>query len=195
MIVLSVTCFFDAALLDVGDLEVDDILEARLKLRDELLAFRSELGRIQFEFEKEFGVEELARDGPRIVQARLIPKIKDIERRIGNARLTVLGKLVQVLKNPASYVPVVGSKFVGMPIELALMLGLGIITADVALEWWKEAREPRSDGLFYLLKLRKRVKDRSSFGAGVGIAAAPALTAAVALKTNFFLGGEISKIR
>jgi hypothetical protein len=158
----------EAMLLDVGDLTIEDILEVRVKLRDELVAFRSELARLEFEFEKEFEPERLATDGQRIARARLAPRLTDLERRIEDSKLSVLKNLLKTLQKPDAYLPMVGTSFAGLPLEWALMVSLGVVSGEVALEWWQARKRDRADGLFYLMKLRERgtgdAQSRSPFG-------------------------------
>jgi hypothetical protein len=61
-----------------------------------------------------------------------------------------------VLKKPDPYVPLIGSSFVGVPIEIALLLSLGLVSGEVALDWLNDRRGITDNGLYYLLRLRQK---------------------------------------
>jgi len=93
------------ALVDTGDLDCFDVLEVRYQLRDELVAFRSELERVQFEFTHEFGIEKMLREGHAIAAARHAPRVRELEAKIKSGRVLVLKKLIKSLEKPDAYVP------------------------------------------------------------------------------------------
>lgn len=148
----------EALMLDVGDLEIDDVLEARNKLSDELLAFRSEMSRLQFEFEHEFGSEKILKDGRSIAKARLLPKIKDLERKVEKGHHQILKNLFSILRKPDPYVPMLGTSFAGLPVELSLLISLGIVSVEMAIDTIKAKQDINKNSLFYLMKLRQKAK-------------------------------------
>jgi hypothetical protein len=92
-----------ATLIDSSSLDCRDVLEARYALRDELGAFRAELEKIQFDFTQEFGIEKVFREGRKIANARLSPRVKDIEaweehKQVANDGLFFLVKMNKFLR-------------------------------------------------------------------------------------------------
>jgi hypothetical protein len=152
------------SVLDVSNFEVQDILEARHHLRDELSAFRAELARLEFELVNEFGIEKVHREGKAISDARLVPRVKDMERKIAKSRIATLRNLFEETKNPSSYVPLVASAFSGIPLEIAVLLSTGLISGRVALDTWEQHKEVANDGLFYLVKLRRLAGGKETAG-------------------------------
>ena len=152
----------EALMLDVGDLEIDDILEARLKLNTELLAFRDEIERLQFEFEHEFGIEKVLREGRSIAKARLFPRIKDLEDKVEKGNYHIFKNLTSVLRKPDAYVPMLGTSFAGIPVEISLLISLGIVSAEVAIDAYQDKQNLKKDSMFYLMKLRDKAKTVTS---------------------------------
>lgn len=147
-----------ATLMDSSVLDCGDVLEVRHQLRDELAAFRSELQRLQFDFTKEFGADKVFRDGRAIADARLTPRVREIEGKVKSSRIRVLRRLLEALEKPGAYVPLVGSLFAGVPLEIAIGLSVGLISARVALEALEEHKLVANDGLFYLVKMKELLR-------------------------------------
>jgi hypothetical protein len=153
-----------ATLIDSSTLDCDEVLEARYQLRDELGAFRAELQRLQFDFTKEFGIDKVFREGRAIADARLTRHIREIEGKVRSGQIRVLRRLLEALEKPSAYLPLVGSIFAGLSLEIALALSLGLISARVALEAWEERKEIANDGLFYLVKTKSLIGSRLQSG-------------------------------
>jgi hypothetical protein len=96
------------------------------------------------------------------------------------------------MKKPDAYIPMVGSKIMGMPSALAGMVGVGIVTLEFALDWWEQARNNRQDGLFYLLKLKERAIRRDPVKANSAKSRNPVVPKK--LNTVFLLGGEATLV-
>ena len=146
-----------ATLINSGNLDADDVLEARFLLKDELMAFRAELQRLQFEFTHEFGPEKVFTEGRLIANARLTPRVKEIEAKVRGGQVRVLRRIIEALEKPDAYVPLVGGLFAGVPLAVAVGLSLGLISARVALEAVEEYAQVANDGLFYLVKTNKLI--------------------------------------
>lgn len=152
----------ETLVLNVGDLELEQVLEARHSLNDELMAYRDELSRLQFEFENEFGIEKIINEGRSIANARLLPRINEIDHKIKKGKHSILKKLLTILQKPDPYVPIIGSSFAGLPVELALLISLGLASSEVAIDVMEEKKEIKRDGLFYLMQLRQKAQYNST---------------------------------
>jgi hypothetical protein len=146
-----------ATLINSSNLRADEVIEARFLLNDELIGFRSELQRLQFEFTHEFGPEKVFREGRLIADARLSPRVKEIEAKVRGGRVRVLRRIIESLEKPDAYVPLVGGLFAGVPLVVALGLSLGLISARVALEAMEEHAQVANDGLLYLVKMNRLI--------------------------------------
>ena len=149
----------NTTLIDSSTLDCSDVLEARYQLRNELAAFRAEIRKLQFDFTREFGLDKVFREGRAIADARLTPRVREIEGKVRTGRIRALRRLTEALEKPGAYVPLVGSVFAGVPLEIALALSVGLVSARVALETWEEHKQVANDGLFYLVKMKELLKD------------------------------------
>lgn len=149
----------NTSLLDVSSLNISDVLEARHSLRDELLAFRNELERLHYEFINEFGFEKVIREGKSIAKYRLQPRINDLKSKIESRKYLILKKLFEILKNPSAYVPFIGSTLAGLPMEIALLVSAGLLSAELATDLWQQQKGLKKDGFLYLLKIQQKFKE------------------------------------
>ena len=152
----------EAGFINTSGLGCDEILEARLKLRDELGAFRQELKVLEYEFSKEFGIEKVYREGREIAKIKLSRPVRELESKIKSGQIHVLRRLLDELQKPGAYVPVLGSFFAGLPLDVALALSAGIVSLKAALEAAEEHAKLASNGLFYLVKLSSFLKGKIS---------------------------------
>jgi hypothetical protein len=144
-----------AQVINVDALDCDDVVEVRNGLHDELAGFRAELQKLQFDFVNEFGFDKVFREGRAISNARLAPRVREIEGKLKGSRIRALRRLLESFEKPTAYVPLIGSLFAGLPVEIALGLSLGLVSSRVALEAWEEHQQVANDGLFYLVKLKR----------------------------------------
>jgi hypothetical protein len=146
-----------AMLLDVSNLDCEDILEARLKLSDELIAFRETVQDLQLDIAHKYTFEELLIDSELKINSVVRPKLKDIETKIQDSKLVTFKKLLAVLRSPDAYVPFLGTAFVGLPLGIALVVSLGIASIEVALEYDHEQKQLNENGLMYMIKVKDRI--------------------------------------
>jgi hypothetical protein len=151
----------DTFLIDVSSLNIMDILEIRCTLRDELLAFRNEIERLNFEFVNEFGYDKIVNEGKKIAHYRLRPLIENLKNKIEDRNYTILKKLFEIAKSPGAYVPFIGSILAGLPIEIATLLSAGVLSSELSLEIWNKQKEVKRDNFLYLVKIEEVIKKQT----------------------------------
>ena len=144
------------ALPDVSDLSCDDILELRYQARDELARFRSTILGISHAAALNANEDELLHDLGIIAETEVLPAMHDLERKASDSKLRVFKSLLGAMKNPTSYAPLIASVFHQVPAHLALLISLGVMGMDAALDMVAAKRELTHNGLYFLLQLRKK---------------------------------------
>lgn len=146
------------SLFDVSRFSFEDILEIKHQLRHELERFRTDLGVITHNVINEYDENYLINNLDEVVKYRILPSVSELENKIKHSKTKLLLRLFEALKNPASYVPFLGTVFHMIPIQLAFFLSLGLITCETALNYMMEQRQLTNNGLYYLVQLKKRAK-------------------------------------
>lgn len=143
------------ALPDVSSFSIEDILEMRFKLNDELLSFRDEMNRMQLELLSDLDLKFIHMHTNEVVNARIKPSIDELKRKLTNSKINVSQKLINELKDPKSYTPLLGTVFNQIPFHLATLMSAGIIGISSALDYIKSQKEIKDNGLYYLISLNK----------------------------------------
>ena len=136
-------------------------MEIRYTLRDELLAFRNEIERLNFEYINEFGYDKIVNEGKEIAHYRLRPLIEDLKKKIEDRNYTILKILFEIIKSPGAYIPFIGSILAGLPIEIATLLSAGVLSSELALEIWNKQKEINRDNFVYLVKVKEIIKKQA----------------------------------
>gem|GEM_PF-2123224 len=149
---------FDAIKLAVPNLSrlsIDDVLDIRLKLKDELLAFKDYNKSLQLEFELD-GMDEkyLRAKSIEIVNVKIRPALEDLERKLKDLNLSIPTSILKEVKDPKSYSPLLLSFTNNISNTYAILVSLGIISFSTAVDYYKAKREVKRNGLYYLLKLK-----------------------------------------
>ncbi|MFJ7407388.1 MULTISPECIES: hypothetical protein [unclassified Lysinibacillus] len=147
------------ALPDVSHLSIEDILEVRYQLRDELQSFRFEMDKMHFDLLNDFEKNEIEYHANEIVKFRIKPTIDELQSKASGSKLTLLNNLVKEIKDPSSYVPFVGTIFGHIPAHIATLISAGLIGTTTYLDYLNQVKEYKNNGLYYLLKLNKYSKN------------------------------------
>lgn len=145
-------------LLDVSRFSFEDILEFRRQLRDELERFREDLGAITYSVLTECDERHLIDRLDEIVKYRILPSVNELENKVKHSETKLLLRLLDALKNPAAYVPFLGSVFHMIPLQLAFFLSLGLVSFETAISFIIEQKQLTNNGLYYLVQLRKKTR-------------------------------------
>jgi hypothetical protein len=139
---------------NVSNFSLEDILDIRHQLNDELVGFRHQIADIHEELLDQYEPVYIATNAQAIVDRKINPSLEDIDKKIRYARTKVLKKLFDELRNPKSYTPLIGTLFDKMPLHITAMVSLGLVGASTALDYVMSMDEIKDNGLYYLIKLR-----------------------------------------
>lgn len=141
----------------LGELTAEHVLEIRSRLRDELGAFRTEVGRLASEIETNPWQPDFAHEIERTVRSKVNPAVADLRRALAGTHWRFLkhlaGDLDSLLRTA---VPFVGSIFAGFAFEQAAAVGLAAGIGGAALKTKLEAVETkRQNALTFVLEARQ----------------------------------------
>lgn len=138
---------------NVSSLSIEDILEVRYKLRDELVHFRKYSLELNKTVESNFSKEDIFTNTSKCVETMLVPAVNDLQAKFKETRLGITSNILDELKNPSSYAPLLGNIFMNIPAYATFMLSAGLITGKALLDYKKEISGLKQNGVYYLLKL------------------------------------------
>ena len=149
---------FDAIKLAVPNLtqlSMEDVLDIRLKLKDELLAFKAYNKALQLEFELD-GMDEkyLRSKSAEIVNVKIKPALEDLQRKLKDVNLSIPTTILKEVKDPKSYSPLILSFTNNISSTYAILVSLGLMSFSTAVDYYKAKKEIKQNGLYYLLKLK-----------------------------------------
>jgi hypothetical protein len=144
------------AVPNISQFPLEDILETREKAKPELLRFRNELETFQFNLQEHYSLKELHFKSEQIVKHKLNPSLQDLKRKMEALNMKLPNNFLKEIKDPKSYVPLFGTLLGGIPAYIAVLLSLGVITLSTAYEYIISRKEIKTNGLYYLIKLKKQ---------------------------------------
>jgi hypothetical protein len=148
---------FDAikySLPNPDSLSLEDILELKFKLKDELLAFSQVINSIEVRNKQVFS-EDIKGNGYQAVLFNEVQKpLLDLETKMKNLKSKTFRHFIDRIQNPKSYVPLIGTIAASLPMEYALLASLGLTAGQSFLEFKEEKREISNNGLSFLLKIK-----------------------------------------
>jgi len=145
-------------LLDVSMFSFEDILEFRRQLQNELERFREALGTITHSVLVDYDERYLVSGLDDIVKYRILPAVDELETKIKHSKTKLMSKLLDALKNPVAHVPILGTIFHMIPLQLAFLLSLGLVSFETAVNFIMEQKQLTNNGLYYLARLRKKAR-------------------------------------
>jgi len=144
------------ALPDVSMFSFEDILEIRYQLRNELERFRRDMEKMNDGLIAQQDALYVVSNAEKIVKKNIAPALEDLNKKIKRARTGILRKLFDEIRDPKSYTPLIGTLFEQVPVHIAALLSLGLISTATAWDYLREMREIKESGLYYLIGLQKR---------------------------------------
>jgi len=134
----------------------DEVLETKIKAKDELMRFRDELETFQFNLLENYSYQEIHYRSEELIKYKLNPTLVDLKRKIENLNLSIPRKILDEFKDPKSYTPIIGSILGQIPTTIATLLSLGLISISTAYEYVTNRKEIKNNGLYYLIKLNDK---------------------------------------
>lgn len=147
---------FDAlkiALPNPDSLSFEEILELKLRLKDELGLFYQTSNDIEVRNKQLFNADLKDNEYESIFFSEIQKPLNDLEIKIKNLNSQTFRKFIDKMQNPKTYVPLIGTIVASMPIHYALLVSLGITAGQSYFEYKEEKRGISNNGLYFLLKL------------------------------------------
>lgn len=140
---------------NIGNHPIDEILEFRYKSNDELCEFRKTLENLTVDILGKYDSSYIQKNANRLIELKIQPQLENIKDKLKDSKYRGFRQLVEQIKDPKSYSPLLLTFSDNVSNTLALMISLGIISFNTALEYFQNNKEIRKDGIYYLLKLNK----------------------------------------
>lgn len=147
---------FDAlkiSLPNPDSLTFEDILELKLKLKDELSLFYQTINSIEVRNKELFNAEIADNVYQSVFFNEVRKPLAELEIRMKNLNSKTFRNFIEKRKDPKSYIPLIGTVVASMPIHYTLLASLGLATSQTYLEYKEEKREITNNGLYFLLRL------------------------------------------
>lgn len=135
-------------------LSFDDILELKLRLKDELGLFYQTINAIEVKNKQLYNTNLKENEYQSIFFSEIQKPLTDLENKMKNLNSKTFRKFIEKMQNPKTYVPLIGTVVASMPIHYAVLSSLGFAAGMTYLEYKEEKRELENNGLYFLLKLR-----------------------------------------
>ena len=140
---------------NLSQLSFEQILEVRLKAKDELLELRSYMDKISEEVYPIMNDTSELSEIEKKLQINIKTAVKQFENRLTNLKIGIGQKILNDLKNPLTYSPLITTLFGNIPIQAALAASVSLTSFDALLEYFKKKNEMQNDSLYFTLKLKR----------------------------------------
>jgi|GEM_PF-1106430 len=148
---------FDAikySLPNPDTLSLEDILELKYNLRDELITFNQTVNSIEVKNKQLFDQDIKENEYQALFFNEIQRPLAELEIKMKNLKSKTFRKFIDRMQNPKTYVPLIGTVAASIPLEYALLTSLGLTAGQSFLEFKEEKREVVNNGLYFLLKLK-----------------------------------------
>jgi hypothetical protein len=135
-------------------LSFEDILELRLKLKDELGMFRQVINEIEFRNKNLFSSIVDQSEYQVLFFNEIQKPLRDLEIKMQNLKSRSFRSFIEKMKTTDSYVPLITTVVASVPLKYAVLASLGLISVQSYLEYKEEQRELTNNGLYFLIKLQ-----------------------------------------
>lgn len=143
------------ALPSVDMLSFEDILDLKLKLKDELDQFSDAVKNIERKYRNETIDDLQAIDYETIFKLDIQQPYNDLQNKIKSLNGRTFLSFIDKAKDIKSYTPILGSVFASIPLKYMFLLSLGVISAETYMEYRLNKSELNNNGFNYLVKLNK----------------------------------------
>lgn len=135
-------------------LSLEDILEMKLKLKDELGLFYQTINAIEVKNKQLIGTNIKQDEYQALFFSEIQKPLLELETKMKNLKSKTFRQFVDRMKDYKTYVPLVGTVVASMPMQYAVLASLGMTASQSYLEYKEEKREINNNGLYFLLKLK-----------------------------------------
>lgn len=148
---------FDAlkiSLPNPDSLTFEDILELKLKLKDELTLFNQTINSIEVKNKELFNADLKENEYQSIFFSEVQKPLIELEIKMKNLNSKTFRNFIEKMKDPKSYAPLIGTVVASTPIYYTLLASFGLTSYQSYSEYKEEKREIANNGLYFLLKLK-----------------------------------------
>lgn len=145
----------DIMLPSLFDLSFESICELKVKVKDELLALKDYIFSLSVIYDKDDISNEIIKEQ---IKKKINPAINELERKIKNLHINIYQKAIRDIRNPFSYAPMLTSFVSNLDSRITGAVSLGIMGADLALEYLKQKNEIKNDAMYFTLRLNKQIR-------------------------------------
>lgn len=142
------------SLPDPSLLSIEDILELKLKLKDELGLFYQTINAIEVKNKQLFSSSIRDEEYQSMFFSEIQKPLLELETKMKNLKSKTFRQFVDKMKDYKTYVPMVGTVVASIPMQYAVLASLGMTVGQSFLEFKEEHREVKTNGLYFLLKLK-----------------------------------------
>jgi hypothetical protein len=147
---------------NVGVVPIDDILEVRHKMTSELEAFRNAIAKLSADINSNPWSDEIEHDADKIIETKIKPSINDLRKSLEHSRWKIIQKVFDNIKDPTTYVPLIGTVMAGIDPSIALLASMGIAGFRSFYDFYLEKKSVKdSSGLLFLLKAPRKLRNTS----------------------------------
>lgn len=144
---------------NVKDAPIDEILNVRYKLRDELEAFRFAMAKLSTDINSNPWEAEVENEVDRIIETKVKPSVYDLKMALRHSNSQTLQRAFDNLKDPTTYVPLIGTVLSGIQPSIAILVSMGFASFRALYDTFIERRKVQdSSGLVFLLKAPKKLR-------------------------------------
>jgi hypothetical protein len=135
----------------VCDAPMEEILAARVELRDQLESFRMAISKVSGTIEKSPWDSDCDRLVGRTIETKIKPAVHDLTAALKSSKSRTLQRVFANLQNPKSYVPLIGSVVTGISPTVALLASMGLTSFKAILDSWTENNKLKQENGLALL--------------------------------------------
>lgn len=135
------------------DLSFEDILNLKLRLKDELKLFSKTINEIEVR-NKQLDTNLSEREYQALFFNEIQKPFNDLKIKMKNLNSQKFRKFTEKLNNPYTYTPLLGSMCASIPMQYAVLFSLGLTGTQSYLEYLEDKRELSNNGFYFLLKLK-----------------------------------------
>jgi len=135
-------------------LSFEEILELKLKLKDELGLFYQTINSIEVKNKQLFNTDMQNNEYQALFYEEIQKPLSELEIKMKNLNSKTFRNFIDKMQNPKTYVPLVGTVVASMPIQYSILCSLGMTVGQSYLEYKEEKREVSNNGLYFLLKMK-----------------------------------------
>lgn len=142
---------------NIGDSAIEDVLEVRYQLRNELEEFRASISKFSGRVRSDPWEMDVRHDVDKIIETDIRPNLQNLKLSIRRSNLQLVRRTFHNLKNARTYLPFVATVLGNVEPCIAALASVGLAGFEALLDTIQEKRKVREkSGLVFLLKAPER---------------------------------------